>query len=70
MGGSRDSSPQEIAGWKSKIQVLYRSSWLNSVASTLVYSIPDIKSFLSLMVGSRCFPLLDIENAHSNNSIR
>jgi hypothetical protein len=43
---------------------------LNSVTSTPVYSIPDIKSNLSLMAGSRYFTLLDIENAYWNIPIR
>jgi hypothetical protein len=37
---------------------------LNSVKSTPVYPIPNIKSNLSLMAGSRYFTLLDIENAY------
>ena len=43
---------------------------LNSVTSTPVYPIPDIKSNLSLMAGSRYFTLLDIENAYWNIPIR
>jgi hypothetical protein len=43
---------------------------LNFVTSTPVYSIPDIKSNLSLMTGSRYFTLLDIENAYWNIPIR
>jgi hypothetical protein len=43
---------------------------LNSVTITPVYPIPDIKSNLSLMAGSRYFTLLDIENAYWNIPIR
>jgi hypothetical protein len=43
---------------------------LNSVTETPVYPIPDIKSNLSLMAGSRYFTLLDIENAYWNIPIR
>jgi hypothetical protein len=39
---------------------------LNSVTITPVYPIPDIKSDLSLMAGSRYFTLIDIENAFWN----
>jgi hypothetical protein len=39
---------------------------LNSVTSIPVYLIPDIKSNLSLMAGSKYFTLLDIENAYWN----
>jgi hypothetical protein len=37
---------------------------------TPVYPIPDIKSDLSLMAGSKYFTLLDIENANWNIPIR
>jgi hypothetical protein len=43
---------------------------LNSVTVTPVYPIPDIKSNLSLMAGSKYFTLLDIENAYWNIPIR
>jgi len=43
---------------------------LNSVTSIPVYPIPDIKSNLSLMAGSRYFTLLDIENAYWNIPIK
>jgi hypothetical protein len=43
---------------------------LNSVTSTPVYPIPDIKSNFSLMAGSRYFTLLDIKNAYWNIPIR
>jgi hypothetical protein len=43
---------------------------LNSVTTTPVYLIPDIKSNLSVMAGSRYFTLLDIENAYWNIPIR
>jgi hypothetical protein len=39
---------------------------LNSVTSIPVYPIPDIKSNLSLMAGSKYFTLLDIETAYWN----
>jgi hypothetical protein len=42
----------------------------NLVTSTPVYPIPDIKSNLSLMAGSRYFTLLDIENEYWNIPIR
>jgi hypothetical protein len=40
------------------------------VTITPVYHIPDIKSNISLMDGSRYFTLLDIENAYWNIPIR
>jgi hypothetical protein len=43
---------------------------LNSVTINPVYPIPDIKSNLSLMAGSKYFTLLDIENAYWNIPIR
>jgi hypothetical protein len=43
---------------------------LNSVTITPVYPIPDTRSNLSLMAGSRYFTLLDIENAYWNIPIR
>jgi hypothetical protein len=43
---------------------------LNSVTSTPVYPVPDVKSNLSLIAGSRHFTLLNIENAYSNIPIR
>jgi hypothetical protein len=43
---------------------------LNSVTITSVYPILDIKSNLSLMAGSKCFTLLDIENAYWNIPIK
>jgi len=43
---------------------------LNSVTSIPVYPIPDIKSNLSLMAGSKYFTLLDIENAYWNTPIK
>jgi len=43
---------------------------LNAVMSIPVYSIPDIKSNLSLMAGSWYFTLLDIENAYWNIPIK
>jgi transposase InsO family protein len=43
---------------------------LNSVTSIPVYPIPDIKSNLSLMAGSKYFTLLDIENAYWNIPIK
>ena len=43
---------------------------LNSVTSIPVYPIPDIKSNLSLMAGSKYFTLLDIENAYWNMPIK
>jgi hypothetical protein len=43
---------------------------LNSVTITPVYPMPDIKSNLSLMAGSRYFTLLDIENAYWNIHIK
>lgn len=43
---------------------------LNSVTVTPAYPIPDIKSNLSLMAGSKYFTLLDIENAYWNIPIR
>jgi hypothetical protein len=43
---------------------------LNSVTVTPVYPIPDVKSNLSLMAGSKYFTLLDIENAYWNIPIR
>jgi hypothetical protein len=43
---------------------------LNSVASIPVYPIPDIKSNLSLMAGSKYLTLLDIENAYWNIPIK
>jgi hypothetical protein len=43
---------------------------LNSVTITPVYPIPDIKSNLSLMAGSKYFTLLDIENAYWNIPIK
>jgi hypothetical protein len=43
---------------------------LNSVTMTPVYPIPDIKSNLSLMAGSKYFTLLDIENAYWNIPIK
>jgi hypothetical protein len=39
---------------------------LNAVTKVPVYPIPDIKSNLSLMAGSRYFTLLDIESAYWN----
>jgi transposase InsO family protein len=39
---------------------------LNAVTKIPVYPIPDIKSNLSLMAGSRYFTLLDIESAYSH----
>ena len=43
---------------------------LNSVTLIPVYPIPDIKSNLSLMAGSKYFTLLDIENAYWNIPIK
>lgn len=43
---------------------------LNSVTTVPVYPIPDVKANLTLMVGSRYFTLLDIENAYWNIPIR
>jgi hypothetical protein len=43
---------------------------LNSVTVTPVYPIPDIKTNLSLMAGSKYFTLLDIENAYWNIPIK
>ena len=43
---------------------------LNSVTTIPVYPIPDIKSNLSLMAGSKYFTLLDIENAYWNIPIK
>ena len=43
---------------------------LNSVMSIPVYPIPDIKSNLSLIVGSKYFMLLDIQNACWNIPIK
>ena len=43
---------------------------LNSVTSIPVYPIPDIKSNLSLMAGSKYFTLLEIENAYWNIPIK
>jgi hypothetical protein len=43
---------------------------LNSVTSIPTYPIPDIKSKLSLMAGSKYFTLLDKENAYYNIPIK
>jgi hypothetical protein len=42
----------------------------NSVTNIPVYPIPDIKSNISLMVGSKYFTLLDTENAYWNIPIK
>jgi hypothetical protein len=43
---------------------------LTSVTSIPVYPIPDNKSNLSLIAGSKYFTLLDIENAYWNIPIK
>jgi hypothetical protein len=56
--------PKKSPGGTPKYRFCTDFRGLNSVTITPVYPIPDIKSNLSLMAGSRYFTLLDIENAY------
>jgi hypothetical protein len=62
--------PKKSPNGKPKYRFCTDFRGLNSVTMTPVYPIPDIKSNLSLMAGSKYFTLLDTENAYWNIPIR
>jgi hypothetical protein len=62
--------PKKSADGTPKYRFCTDFGGLNSVTSIPVYPIPDIKSNLSLMPGSKYFTLLDIENAYWNIPIK
>jgi hypothetical protein len=62
--------PKKSPDGKPKYRFCTDFRGLNSVTTTPVYPIPDMKSNLSLMAGSKYFTLIDIENAYWNIPIR
>jgi hypothetical protein len=62
--------PKKSPGGTPKYRFCMDFRGLNSVTMTPVYPIPDIKSNLSLMAGSKYFTLLDIKNEYWTIPIR
>jgi hypothetical protein len=62
--------PKKAADGTPKYRFYTNFRGLNSVTSIPVYPIPDIKSNLSPMAGSKYFTLLDIENTYLNIPIK
>jgi transposase InsO family protein len=62
--------PKKSPDGKPKYRFCTDFRGLNSVTAIPVYPIPDMKSNLSLMAGSKYFTLIDIENAYWNIPIR
>ena len=70
MGSTCHIGAEEISWWHTKYRFCTDFRGLYSVTPIPVYPIPDIKSNLSLMPGSKYFTLLDIKNAYWNIPIK